>query len=58
METVGIRLRKAVKKATNRTSERYGKLFTLLLTQEKYDDAKRAVADSEYRTKLFEKYGI
>ena len=48
----------AAEEATNRTSERYGKLFTLLLTQEKYDDAKRAASDSGYRTKLFERYGI
>ncbi len=48
----------AAKEATQRTSVRDGKLFSLLLTQKKYDEAQRAATDSGYRTKLFEMYGI
>ena len=48
----------AAKEATSRTSARDRKLFDLLLTQEKYEDAKRAAKDSTYQMKLFEMYGI
>ena len=49
---------KATKDATSRTLDRAGKLFDLLLSQKKYDEAKRAATDAEYRMKLFELYGI
>ena len=48
----------AAKEATSRTAARDRKLFDLLLTQEKYEDAKRAAKDSTYQTKLFEMYDI
>ena len=50
--------KEAAEEATQKTSERDGKLFNLLLTQKKYDEAQRAATDSGYRTKLFEMYGI
>lgn len=50
--------KEAAEEATQRTSVRDGKLFSLLLTQKKYDEAERAATDSGYRTKLFEMYGI
>ena len=50
--------KKATEEATNRMFARDGKLFTLLLSEKKYDEAQRAAADSGYRTKLFEMYGI
>ena len=43
--------------ATSRTLDRDGKLFSLLLIQKKYDEARKA-ADAEYQMKLFETYGI
>lgn len=49
---------KATKEATSRTLDRAGKLFDLLLSQKKYDEARRAATDAEYRMKLFELYGI
>ena len=49
---------KATKEATSRTLDRDGKLFGLLLSQKRYDDARKAAADAEYRMKLFEMYGI
>ena len=49
---------KATKEATSRTFDRAGKLFDLLLSQKKYDEARRAATDAEYRMKLFELYGI
>ena len=49
---------KATKEATNRTLDRDGKLFGFLLSQKRYDDARKAAADAEYRMKLFEMYGI
>ena len=48
----------ATKEATSRTLDRAGKLFDLLLSQKKYDEARRAATDAEYRMKLFELYGI
>ena len=48
----------ATKKATSRTLDRDGKLFSLLLIQKKYDEARKAATDAEYRMKLFEMYGI
>ena len=45
-------------KARKETSDRVGKLFNLLLTQEKYDEAQKAARDLEYMMKLFETYGI
>ena len=50
--------KEAAAKATKRTMERDGKLFDLLLSQEKYDEAMRATTDLEYMMKLFETYGI
>ena len=50
--------KEAAAKATKRTMERDGKLFDLLLSQEKYDEAMRATTDLEYMMKLFEMYGI
>ena len=49
---------KATKEATTITLDRDGKLFDFLLSQKRYDDARKAAADVEYRTKLFEMYGI
>ena len=49
---------KATKETTSRTLDRAGKLFDLLLSQKKYDEARRAATDAEYRMKLFELYGI
>ena len=48
----------AAAKARKETSDRVGKLFNLLLTQEKYDEAQKAARDLEYMMKLFETYGI
>ena len=45
-------------KATSRTLDRDGKLFEFLLSQKRYDDARKAATDSGYRMKLFEMYGI
>ena len=45
-------------KARKEERDRDGKLFDLLLSQEKYDEAMRAATNSEYRMKLFEMYGI
>ena len=39
-------------------SDRTGKLFDLLLSQKRYDEARKAATNSEYRMKLFEMYGI
>ena len=39
----------ATKEATSRTLDRAGKLFDLLLSQKKYDEARRAATDAEYR---------
>ena len=50
--------KEAAEEATSRTAARDRKLFDLLLTQEKYEDAKRAAKDSTYQMKLFEMYGI
>ena len=50
--------KEAAAKAEEETNNRVGKLFNLLLTQEKYDEAKRAATDLEYMMKLFETYGI
>ena len=50
--------KEAAEEATSRTLDRDGKLFNFLLTQKKYDEARRAATDSEYRMKLFETYGI
>ena len=50
--------KEAAEEATSRTAARDRKLFDLLLTQEKYEDAKRAAKDSAYQMKLFEMYGI
>ena len=49
---------KATKEATSRTLDRDRKLFNLLLTQKRYDEATRATTDEEYQMKLFEMYGI
>ena len=49
---------KARKEATTITLDRDGKLFDLLLSQKRYDDARKAATNSEYRKKLFEMYGI
>lgn len=50
--------KEAAAKARKETSDRVGKLFNLLLTQKKYDEATRATTDEEYQMKLFEMYGI
>lgn len=46
------------KEAAEKASNRDGKLFDLLLSQKRYDDARKAATDSGYRMKLFEMYGI
>ena len=48
----------AAAKATKEANNRDRKLFNLLLTQKKYDEATRATTDEEYQMKLFEMYGI
>ena len=48
----------AAAKARKEESDRDGKLFELLLSQKRYDDARKAATNSEYRKKLFELYGI
>ena len=48
----------AAAKATNSTLARDRKLFDLLLTQERYEDAKRAAKDPAYQMKLLNEYGI
>ena len=57
-ETAEEAAKKATEEATNRMFARDGKLFTLLLSEKKYDEAERAATDSGYRTKVFEMYGI
>ena len=46
------------KEAAEEASNRDGKLFDLLLSQKRYDEARKAATNSEYRMKLFEMYGI
>ena len=46
------------KEAAEEADNRDRKLFNLLLTQKKYDEATRATTDEEYQMKLFEMYGI
>ena len=50
--------KEAAKEAAKEASNRDRKLFNLLLTQKKYDEATRATTDEEYQMKLFEMYGI
>ena len=50
--------KEAAEEATSRTLDRAGKLFDFLLSQKKYDEARRAATDAEYRMKLFELYDI
>ena len=50
--------KEATAKATKETSNRDRKLFNLLLSQKRYDEATRATTDEEYQMKLFEMYGI
>ena len=50
--------KEAAEKAAKEASNRDRKLFNLLLTQKKYDEATRATTDEEYQMKLFEMYGI
>ena len=45
-------------KARKEEGDRDGKLFDLLLSQKRYDEARKAATNSEYRKKLFEMYGI
>ena len=49
---------KATKEATSRTLARDRILFDLLLTQERYEEAKRAAKDPDYQMKLLNEYGI
>ena len=48
----------ATKEATSRTLARDRILFDLLLTQERYEEAKRAAKDPDYQMKLLNEYGI
>ncbi len=48
----------AAKEATSRTLARDRILFDLLLTQERYEEAKRAAKDPDYQMKLLNEYGI
>ena len=50
--------KEAAEEAANSTSARDRKLFDLLLTQERYEDAKRAAKDPAYQMKLLNEYGI
>ena len=50
--------KEAAEKAAEEASNRDGKLFDLLLSQKRYDDARNAATNSEYRMKLLEMYGI
>ena len=48
----------AAKEATSRTLARDRILFDLLLTQERYEEPKRAAKDPDYQMKLLNEYGI
>ena len=48
----------ATKEATSRTLARDRILFDLLLTQERYEETKRAAKDPDYQMKLLNEYGI
>ena len=50
--------KEAAEGATSRTLARDRVLFDLLLTQERYEDAKRAAKDPAYQMKLLNEYGI
>ena len=50
--------KEAAEEATSRTLARDRVLFDLLLTQERYEDAKRAAKDPAYQMKLLNEYGI
>ena len=50
--------KEAAQEATSRTLARDRILFDLLLTQERYEEAKRAAKDPDYQMKLLKEYGI
>ena len=57
-EVLRYREREAAKETEQLTLARDRKLFDLLLSQERYEDAKRAAKDPAYQLQLLSQYGI
>lgn len=51
-------IRQGIQQGIQQEGSQFGRLNLALLSEERYDDLKRASLDSEYRHQLYRQYGI